>query len=204
MGPPCLSFLPFLPFLKVFIMPTLSQFRLSGRLSAPVFLLALSLLAAAPARAHHHIVDEDHAPHGSAAGSPAAHRHAAAEAAKAAKARKASAPRAVVVQMSDAMRFTPGELVVKRGETVRFVAANKGQVLHEMVIGSAADIARLRALQKTDPHAVHAQPVPMVHVAPGESGEIVWQASEAGTFTMACLLPGHYEAGMAGTIKVTP
>ena len=35
--------------------------------------------------------------------------------------------------MADTMRFTPADITVKRGETVKFVAANKGQVLHEMV-----------------------------------------------------------------------
>jgi uncharacterized cupredoxin-like copper-binding protein len=174
----------------------------------PLAALALSLLAAtAPAWAHHHIVDEDHAPHGSWADAPPAHRHANTNTkarAVPAPAKAAAAPRQVRVVMSDAMRFTPSEIVLKRGETVRFVAANEGQVLHEMVIGTRGDIARLRALQKTDPHAVHAQPVPMVHVEPGSSGDIVWRAAEAGSFVVACLLPGHYEAGMVGAIRVTP
>ena len=37
---------------------------------------------------------------------------------------------------------------------------------------------------------------------PGKQGEIVWQFTKAGVVDFACLLPGHYEAGMKGTINV--
>jgi uncharacterized cupredoxin-like copper-binding protein len=47
----------------------------------------------------------------------------------------------------------------------------------------------------------HEEPY-MSHVAPGKRGEIVWQFNRAGEFDFACLLPGHYEAGMVGKIKV--
>ena len=42
----------------------------------------------------------------------------------------------------------------------------------------------------------------MVHVAPGKTGEIVWTFNKAGDFDFACLIAGHYQAGMVGTIKV--
>jgi uncharacterized cupredoxin-like copper-binding protein len=44
----------------------------------------------------------------------------------------------------------------------------------------------------------------MVHVDPGKTGEIVWTFNRAGSFELACLIAGHYEAGMRGTITVTP
>ena len=44
----------------------------------------------------------------------------------------------------------------------------------------------------------------MVHVAPGKSGSLVWQFTRPGEFHYACLVPGHFEAGMVGTIKVGP
>ena len=42
----------------------------------------------------------------------------------------------------------------------------------------------------------------MTHVKPGKSGEIVWQFTRPGEFQFACLLPGHFEAGMVGKVTV--
>ena len=39
-------------------------------------------------------------------------------------------------------------------------------------------------------------------VQPGKSGEIIWQFTKAGKVNFACLQPGHYDAGMAGTVTV--
>ena len=49
--------------------------------------------------------------------------------------------RTIQVDMADTMRFTPANLAVKRGETVRFVVRNGGQVLHEMVLGTSQALA---------------------------------------------------------------
>jgi uncharacterized cupredoxin-like copper-binding protein len=43
----------------------------------------------------------------------------------------------------------------------------------------------------------------MAHVAPGKSGQIVWTFNRAGDFDFACLIAGHFDAGMVGRIKVT-
>ena len=42
----------------------------------------------------------------------------------------------------------------------------------------------------------------MVTVAPGKSGEIVWQFTKSGKIDFACLQPGHYDAGMKGAVNV--
>src|SRR5258706_12896030 len=44
--------------------------------------------------------------------------------------------RTVKVDMADTMRFTPADVSVKRGETIRFVVHNDGKLLHEMVLGT--------------------------------------------------------------------
>mgnify|MGYP001952322792 FL=1 len=44
----------------------------------------------------------------------------------------------------------------------------------------------------------------MAHVAAGKAGDIVWHFNRAGSFDFACLIPGHYQAGMTGTITVLP
>ena len=113
----------------------------------------------------------------------------------------AKATRTVRVDMSDAMRFTPADITVKRGETVKLVATNKGQVLHEMVLGTSQELKKHAEMMKKFPGMEHDEPY-MTHVKPGKSGEIVWQFTEVGEFQFACLIPGHFEAGMLGTITV--
>lgn len=109
--------------------------------------------------------------------------------------------RVIKVEMADSMRFTPAEITVARGETVRIVAANKGQVLHEMVLGTAQELAAHAEMMRKFPGMEHDEPH-MTHVKPGRSGEIVWQFSQPGEFQFACLIPGHFEAGMVGKVTV--
>jgi uncharacterized cupredoxin-like copper-binding protein len=109
--------------------------------------------------------------------------------------------RTITVDMSDGMRFTPSSLRVKRGTTVRFVVRNRGATLHEMVIGAPADLDEHAALMRKHPGMEHDEPQ-MAHVKPGARGEIVWQFSQAGEFRFACLILGHYEAGMIGKVVV--
>ena len=113
----------------------------------------------------------------------------------------AKAKRTIRIDMSDAMRFTPAEITVRRNEVVRFVAANKGQVLHEMVLGTMDELQKHAELMKQHPGMEHYEPH-MAHVAPGKSGEIGWKFTRTGTFHFACLLPGHLEAGMLGKVVV--
>ncbi len=109
--------------------------------------------------------------------------------------------RAIRVVMSDDMKFTPAIIDVKRGETIRFVVSNTGRIKHEMVIGSMAELKEHAAMMRKMPGMAHADPN-MVTLAPGESGELVWQFTKAGRFDFACLQPGHFEAGMMGTVLV--
>jgi len=109
--------------------------------------------------------------------------------------------RTIEIGMTDAMRFTPDKLEVRQGETIRFVHTNSGKVMHEFVLGTKKELDEHAALMKKFPGMEHEEPY-MSHVAPGKRGEIVWQFNRAGEFDFACLLPGHYEAGMVGKIKV--
>jgi uncharacterized cupredoxin-like copper-binding protein len=111
------------------------------------------------------------------------------------------ATRTIEVRMTDNMRFTPDRIDVKLGETVRFVVVNAGQVMHEFVLGTKKELDEHAAQMKKFPNMEHDEPY-MTHVAPGKRGEIVWTFNRAGEFDFACLLPGHYEAGMVGKIKV--
>lgn len=113
----------------------------------------------------------------------------------------ARATRTIRVHMSDAMRFTPAHITVKRGETVRLVATNNGRVLHEMVLGTPEELKKHAEMMRKFPDMEHDEPH-MAHVQPGKSGEIVWQFTRAGEFEFACLIPRHFEAGMVGKVMV--
>ncbi len=111
------------------------------------------------------------------------------------------AKRTITVEMSDAMRFTPAEITLKRGESVRFVIKNGGRMMHEMVLGTEAELKQHAELMKRFPDMEHDAPH-MAHVGPGQTGEIGWQFTRTGVFYYGCLLPGHFEAGMVGKIIV--
>lgn len=109
--------------------------------------------------------------------------------------------RTIEITMLDAMRFTPETIDVKRGETIRLRMKNSGQLVHELVIGTREELEQHAALMAKFPNMEHDEAF-MAHVAPGATGEIVWTFNRAGTFHFACLIPGHYESGMVGRIKV--
>jgi uncharacterized cupredoxin-like copper-binding protein len=111
------------------------------------------------------------------------------------------ATRTVSVDMSDAMRFSPAEVSVKRGDTVRFVVANSGKQMHEMVLGTMKELKEHSELMKKHPGMEHDEPY-MAHVQPGKKAEIVWQFTKPGEFHYGCLIPGHFEAGMVGRVIV--
>lgn len=114
-----------------------------------------------------------------------------------------AAKRTVRLSMSDRMRFTPDSLVVQRGETVRLVFHNEGRQLHEFVLGTKRELEEHAALMVKFPNMEHDEPY-MVHVPAGKTGEMVWTFNRAGDFDFACLIPGHYQAGMVGKISVIP
>jgi len=110
--------------------------------------------------------------------------------------------RTIPVGMSDQMRFTPDKIQVKQGETIRFAMKNNGKLMHEFVIGDKKDLDEHAALMVKFPNMEHDEPY-MAHVAPGKAGQIIWNFNRAGEFDFACLIAGHYQAGMVGKIKVS-
>jgi len=110
--------------------------------------------------------------------------------------------RTITLQATDEMRYAPSTIRVQPGETVRIRVKNVGNVTHEAVLGSKKELAEHAAMMRKFPHMEHDDPNQVV-VKPGETGELVWQFThELGTYDFACLVPGHYEAGMLGKIIV--
>jgi uncharacterized cupredoxin-like copper-binding protein len=113
-----------------------------------------------------------------------------------------AAKRTIEVTMTDDMRFIPDKIDVMEGETVRLVHRNQGKMLHEFVLGTKRELEEHAALMLKFPNMEHDEPY-MAHVPPGKKGEIIWTFNRPGDFDFACLVPGHYQAGMAGKVEVT-
>jgi uncharacterized cupredoxin-like copper-binding protein len=111
--------------------------------------------------------------------------------------------RTINVGMGDDMRFSPSRIEVRLGETLRFRVRNTGKVMHEFVIGTRKENEEHARLMIKFPDMAHDEPY-MAHVEPGKTGEIIWTFNRAGEFEFACLIAGHYQAGMLGTIVVKP
>jgi uncharacterized cupredoxin-like copper-binding protein len=168
------------------------------RRSALTALTSLAALALGPA-AHAHT--QDHSGHGA----PVAAKKAVAAMAEQKDWGMAGDPakvqRTIRLRMDDTMRFTPNALNIQKGETVRLVVVNAGRLMHEIVIGTPADLKAHAEMMKKHPGMEHDE-AHMAHVKAGQTGEIVWTFNRAGQFEFACLIPGHFEAGMMGRIRV--
>ena len=113
----------------------------------------------------------------------------------------AKASRTIDVEMSDRMRFTPANFSVRKGETIRFVVRNTGRLRHEMVLGKSSAL-REHAAQMSKAGPMQHEAANELTVEPGKAGDLVWHFARAGTVEFACLEPGHFEAGMRGTVTV--
>ena len=112
--------------------------------------------------------------------------------------------RLVLVTMQDAggkMAFLPSRIEVRRGEQVRFQLRNAGVLPHEMVLATLEDNLKHAIEMQKNPNMEHDDPNAR-RLAPSKTGEIVWQFTKAGEFDFSCLIPGHREAGMTGTVVV--
>ncbi|WP_099559080.1 cupredoxin domain-containing protein [Hartmannibacter diazotrophicus] len=99
------------------------------------------------------------------------------------------------------MVFSPQEFAVRKGQTVVFSVRNDGATDHEFILDDHDKIMDHKALMEKFPEMEHDDPN-SIRLAPGETGEIVWKFKNAGAFKIACLIPGHYAAGMHGDVTV--
>ena len=104
-----------------------------------------------------------------------------------------SAPRVVRIVAGDALRFFPAVVTVKQGETITFAVVTMGMSVHEFMVGPAADVA-----------ADTAGTPEVADIAMMQTKSLTYTFSASGPFAFACHAPGHYEAGMQGTIVVVP
>lgn len=99
------------------------------------------------------------------------------------------------------MEFVPNRLEVRRGEQIRFVLRNNGELDHEIVLATLEDNLRHAEEMRKNPDMEHDDPNAK-RLAPKKTAEILWRFTKAGQFDFSCLIPGHRESGMFGTIIV--
>tara|TARA_B100000508_G_C11397456_1_gene246510 strand:- start:265 stop:774 length:510 start_codon:yes stop_codon:yes gene_type:complete len=118
--------------------------------------------------------------------------------------------------------YEPNSIKVKKGETIKFIVQNLGEMVHEyniatkemhikhqpemeklveheILLGDKIDMKKMKEMSKKD-HSLSHSHSNSVMVEPKKTGEIIWKFSKDINLEMACNVPGHYETGMVGKI----
>ena len=112
--------------------------------------------------------------------------------------------RVVVVTMKEGdgkMLYFPDKIAVRKGEQIRFILQNTGELDHEFLLATTEENLKHGEVMKKFPDMEHDDPNGK-RLKPKGKSEIVWRFTKAGEFEFACLIPGHREAGMLGKIVV--
>jgi uncharacterized cupredoxin-like copper-binding protein len=99
------------------------------------------------------------------------------------------------------MLFDPPAIEVRPGEQIRFVLFNEGSEYHEFVLATHAENRKHAEFMKKFPKMEHNDPNAK-RLSALSSGELLWKFTRRGEFEYACLIPGHFQAGMHGKITV--
>lgn len=113
--------------------------------------------------------------------------------------------RVVEIVMREAggrMLFVPDRVEVKTGEQIRFVLTNEGMVNHEFILGTEREIEEHAKEMKKHPGMEHEDAHSRTLGMLG-TDDLLWHFTKAGRFVFACLIPGHLEKGMIGTVVVS-
>ena len=131
--------------------------------------------------------------------------------------------RTIIIKMYDNY-YEPNIIKVKKGETIKFVVQNLGEMVHEYNIATKEmhikhqpemqklvdhgillvdkiDMKKMKTMSKKD-HSLSHSHSNSVMIEPKKTGEIIWKFSKSLTLEMACNIPGHYETGMVGQIII--
>lgn len=131
--------------------------------------------------------------------------------------------RTIEIRMYDNF-YEPNIIKVKKGETIKFVVQNLGEMVHEYNIATKEmhikhqsemqklvdhgillvdkiDMNKMKKMSKKD-HSLSHSHSNSVMVEPKKTGEMIWKFSKNLTLEMACNVPGHYETGMVGQIII--
>ena len=112
----------------------------------------------------------------------------------------ANADRTIDVEMRD-IAFSPTNVDVRAGETVRFNFKNVGQVTHDAFIGDAT-AQDAHEKQMREGHGEHGNEADAVSVKPGKSASLTHTFDTPGQVFIGCHEPGHYIGGMRITVNI--
>jgi len=102
-----------------------------------------------------------------------------------------AAPRVVQIVATPQLRLLPAVVTIQADETITFEVTTMGPVVHEFMVGPAADVA-----------ADKAGTPEIADLGMMQTRSLTYTFAGPGPFSFACHAPGHYEAGMTGTIVV--
>jgi len=156
-------------------------------MKTPLFIATLVAFSVVPFVTYAH-GDEDHGKKDYSFGTPA---------------KESDATRTIAVKASDDMKFTPSELTVKQGETIKFLVTNTGQLVHEFNVGDVPSQRAHALMMEKMPDMHHEGDPTVLTLKPGETKSLVWSFNKRPTapIEIACQEVGHYKQGMK--IKVT-
>lgn len=194
--------------------------------------VALAVLAAAspalagsgqPGHGHGDMPKQGHMMEGMKMGGHGAPGHHGAMAAIGEPGKAADVTRTIDITMQDNF-YEPEEITVQAGETVRFRIINKGTLLHEFGLGTttmhAAHQKQMMVMMEhgmIEADRINPEKMKMDHgdghmmkhddpnsilLEPGKSGEIIWKFTKPMALEFACNIPGHYESGMMGPVRI--
>jgi uncharacterized cupredoxin-like copper-binding protein len=99
------------------------------------------------------------------------------------------------------MLYVPDHVEARKGETIKFVIHNNGELDHEFVLATAKENLKHARAMEINPEMEHDDPNAR-RIGPRQTSEIIWKFTEPGQFEYACLIPGHRDAGMLGIVEV--
>ena len=129
--------------------------------------------------------------------------------------------RTIEIKMYDNY-YEPNLIKVKKGETIKFIVQNLGEMVHEYNIATKEmhikhqpemqklmehgillvdkiDMVKMKEMSKKD-HSLSHSHSNSIMLEPKKTGVIIWKFSKDINLEIACNVPGHYESGMVGKI----
>ena len=131
--------------------------------------------------------------------------------------------RTIEIKMYDNY-FEPNVLNIKKGETIKFIVYNYGELVHEfniatkemhikhqpemmkmveheILLADRIDKEKMKEMAKKDHSMAHSHSNSVL-LEPNQSAELIWKFSANTDLEAACNVPGLYEAGMIADIKI--
>ncbi len=130
--------------------------------------------------------------------------------------------RTIEIKMYDNY-YEPKEIKIKKGETIKFIVHNYGELVHEfniatkemhikhqpemmkmveneILLADRIDKKKMKKMAKKN-HSMGHSHSNSVLLEPNQSAELIWKFSTDTNLEAACNVPGHYESGMVANIN---